>query len=169
MTSVEPIRYSPTMPMSAGEKTLSSRLTTELRAQILEGQLLPGARLPTELELARTWQVSRGTVRQVLSALESEGLLDRAQRRGTFVRHPNKPRALAAPAERRIGLVLSRVDSELDMDILLGVEGEAKSRGYQISFAFADERIEEQWRDVARLQADRVAGLVIFPVSDVAD
>ncbi len=151
-----------------GTQALYTQLIAHLRERILDGRLPPGARLPTEMELARELQISRGTVRQALGALESEGLLDRTQRRGTFVRRA--PEAVApAPqaAERRIGLVLSHVGNQLTLDILIGVESAAKSRGYQVSFAYSEERVEEQSRDIARLQADRVAGMIIFPISDV--
>jgi GntR family transcriptional regulator of arabinose operon len=152
----------------ANTKALYTQLIAHLRERIIDGSLPPGARLPTELELAKELQISRGTVRQALGALESEGLLDRTQRRGTFVRLP--PAAITyAPrrAERRIGLILSRLGSQLDLDILIGVEHAAKSRGYQISFAYAEERAEEQSRDIARLEADHVGGMIIFPVSDI--
>jgi DNA-binding LacI/PurR family transcriptional regulator len=146
-----------------GSKALHTQLITQLRRRILDGSLPPGSRLPTEIELAKDLRVSRGTVRQALSALESEGLLDRTQRRGTFVRDAPAPQA----AERRIGLVLNGVSNQLDLDILIGVENAVKSRGYQLSFACAEERLDEQSRDIARLCADRVAGMIIFPVSDV--
>jgi GntR family transcriptional regulator of arabinose operon len=152
-----------TLDKTANAKALYTQLLMLFRQRIQDGSLPPGSRLPTELELAKDLQVSRGTVRQALSALESEGLLDRTQRRGTFVRHP--PAAQAA--EKRIGLVLSRLGSQLDLDILIGVESAAKSRGYQVSFAYAEEHLEEQTRDIARLRGDRVAGMIIFPVSDV--
>src|SRR5262249_48399131 len=122
----------------------------------------------TELDLAEEHQISRGTVRQAMSALVNEGLLERVRGRGTFVR-PLPPAALPSPraAERRIGLVLAHSSgSQLDLDILIGVEHAAKSRGYQVSFAYAEENLEELDRDIARLRADLVAGLIIFPVSD---
>lgn len=144
-------------------KALHAQLIDQFRERILSGTLPPGSRLPPEVELARNLQVSRGTVRQALSVLESEGLLDRTQRRGTFVRQRVAPQV----AERRIGLVLSRLGSQLDLDILIGVESAAKSRGYQVSFAYAEEHSEEQTRDIARMRADRVAGLIIFPVSNI--
>jgi GntR family transcriptional regulator of arabinose operon len=149
-------------------KALYTQLIAHLRERILDGRLPAGSRLPTELELARDHQISRGTVRQALGALASEGLLDRTQRRGTFVRL-SPPAVTYTPhaAERRIGLILSRLGGELDLDILIGVEHAAKSRGYQVSFAYAEERAEEQSRDITRLTADRVGGLIIFPVSDV--
>jgi GntR family transcriptional regulator of arabinose operon len=145
-----------------------AQLISHFREQILDGSLPAGARLPTELDLAEEHQISRGTVRQAMSALVNEGLLERVRGRGTFVR-PLPPVATQSPrvAERRIGLVLAHSSgSQLDLDILIGVEHAAKSRGYQVSFAYAEGNLEELDRDIARLRADLVAGLIIFPVSD---
>jgi DNA-binding LacI/PurR family transcriptional regulator len=147
-----------------------AQLMIHFREQILDGSLPAGARLPTELELAAEHQISRGTVRQAMSALVNEGLLERVRGRGTFVR-PLLPIASPAgrAAERRIGLVLAHSSgSQLDLDILIGVEHAAKSRGYQVSFAYAEESLEELDRDIARLRADNVAGMIIFPVSDAS-
>jgi DNA-binding LacI/PurR family transcriptional regulator len=145
-----------------------AQLISHFREQILDGSLPAGARLPTELDLAEEHHISRGTVRQAMSALVNEGLLERVRGRGTFVR-PLPPAITLSPraAERRIGLVLAHSSgSQLDLDILIGVEHAAKSRGYQVSFAYAEESLEELDRDIARLRADNVAGMIIFPVSD---
>ncbi len=145
-----------------------AQLISHFREQILDGSLPAGARLPTELNLAEQHRISRGTVRQAMSALVNEGLLERVRGRGTFVR-PLPPPANPAPRapERRIGLVLAHSSgSQLDLDILIGVEHAAKSRGYQVSFAYAEENLEELDRDIARLRTDLVGGLIIFPVSD---
>ena len=150
---------------------LYTHLISYFRQRILDGSLAPGARLPTEFEIAQEHQISRGTVRQALHALVHEGLIERMQGRGTFVRQlplPRSPAPAPPAAERRIGLVLHYMDGPLDLDILIGVEHAAKSRGYQVSFAYAEESLEQQSRDISRLHEDRVAGLIIFPVSDIA-
>jgi GntR family transcriptional regulator of arabinose operon len=148
---------------------LYTHLIGYFRQRILDGSLAPGAQLPTEFEIAQEHQISRGTVRQAMHALVHEGLIERVQGRGTFVRRLPLMRAPSAPqaAERRIGLVLHYMDGPLDLDILIGVEHAAKSRGYQISFSYAEESLTQQDRDIARLREDRVAGLIIFPVSDI--
>jgi len=64
---------------------LYRRIHDELRAKIEAGEYKPGARLPSELELARTYGVSRITSRQALDLLCSEGLLIRRQGMGSFV------------------------------------------------------------------------------------
>lgn len=62
-----------------GQKVLRPRQQVEesLRKAILSGQLRAGERLPAETELARQFSVSRPTIREALSALESQGLISK--------------------------------------------------------------------------------------------
>ncbi|HTW12468.1 MAG TPA: GntR family transcriptional regulator [Solirubrobacteraceae bacterium] len=50
-------------------------IAAALREQIKSGALAPGTDLPSESELSQTFSVSRGTVRQALAALRTEGLI----------------------------------------------------------------------------------------------
>ncbi|MGH7142625.1 MAG: GntR family transcriptional regulator [Planctomycetota bacterium] len=84
-----------TAPPTAGLPLAFSRalpsyalLDHALRDAIIARRLAPGARLPEERELARQFQVSRGTVRRALAALEAAGLVLRQQGRGTYVAEP---------------------------------------------------------------------------------
>jgi DNA-binding transcriptional regulator YhcF (GntR family) len=54
--------------------------------EILTGRLAGGHRLPPNEVLARNWKTSVRSVHKALSSLVAQGLLDRKQRRGTFVR-----------------------------------------------------------------------------------
>ncbi len=56
------------------------RVSEAIRARILRRELREGEILPTEIELARQFEVNRSTVREALRKLESAGLLGR--RRG---------------------------------------------------------------------------------------
>jgi CheY-like chemotaxis protein len=64
----------------------AQRAYTSLRERILQGELLPGTKLPSHLELAGTFGIAPLTMRQVLAHLDEEGLVSREQGRGTFVR-----------------------------------------------------------------------------------
>lgn len=61
------------------------QLENVLREKITSGTYSGGDRLPTEIELIEQYSVSRITVRQALSALAEEGLIERRQGRGTYV------------------------------------------------------------------------------------
>jgi DNA-binding LacI/PurR family transcriptional regulator len=153
------------------DESLYAQIVSVFRTRILNGDLLPGAQIPTEIELARENNISRGTVRQAMAILVREGLLERAPGRGTFVRQlpvaQNGGERKAPSTSKRIGLLLSLRRSELDLDILSGVEYAAKARGYQVSFAFTEESAEEQARDINHLRADHVDGMIVFPLSDI--
>jgi DNA-binding LacI/PurR family transcriptional regulator/DNA-binding transcriptional regulator YhcF (GntR family) len=152
------------------DKALYAQLITHFRVRILDGSLPPGSRLPTELDLAEEYNISRGTVRQAMTALVNEGLLERIQGRGTFVRvlpPLGRQEQGIQTIGKRIGLLLSYPGSELDLDILRGVEYAAKSRGYQVTFAYTEESAEQQKNDINRLRADGVGGLIIYPLSNI--
>lgn len=146
--------------------TLYIQLVNHYRDLIQTGALAPGARLPTELELAQVHEISRNTVRQAMSALVNEGLLERHQGRGTFVRELLVQKDQESVAEKRIGVMLCYAGDQLNMEILIGIEQAAKSHGYQVSFAYSEENSAQQARDIERLRNDRVAGLIVFPLSD---
>ena len=62
-----------------------AQLTEDLRKRITEGSFALGEKLPSEIELAAQFGVSRATLRRALSELEAEGLLARRRRVGTVV------------------------------------------------------------------------------------
>ncbi len=76
------------MSLTTGPVPKYFRLADWLRQQIRDGILQPGDQLPTEAALCERFGVSRGTVRQAIQLLVQEGLVQREQGRGTFVREP---------------------------------------------------------------------------------
>jgi len=56
-----------------------------LQQRIEVGEFQPGDQFPTEEQLCREYDLSRGTVRQAINILVNEGRLRREQGRGTFV------------------------------------------------------------------------------------
>lgn len=150
-------------------KILHTQLTTYFRERILDGRLPAGTRLPTDEQLATEYQISREAVRQALSLLVGEGLIERVQGRGTFVcQSVTGSISLASKAApRQIGLLLnSTVNVPANMDILIGVEQAVKLHGYSISFSYSEDNREQQMRDISRLRAHQVAGMIIYPPGD---
>ena len=69
----------------APPRNLTRRLAERLSAEILDGTLAPGARLPTEPEMMTALGVSRTVVREAVAALRAEGLVVTRQGVGAFV------------------------------------------------------------------------------------
>jgi len=65
--------------------TRAQWLAGDLRGRVLGGEWRRGTRLPSETELATSYQVSRVTVRTALKSLEAQGLVDIRHGAGTFV------------------------------------------------------------------------------------
>ena len=61
------------------------RIESLIRNRILNGQLEPGEKLPTENEFIKQFGVSQITIRNALSNLEREGLIVRNRAKGTYV------------------------------------------------------------------------------------
>jgi len=80
--------------MSELPQSLHAQLRDALRARILDGRLVPGAKLPSEAELTAEHGVSRITVRQALGALQAEGLIVKVHGKGAFVSHPKASQSL---------------------------------------------------------------------------
>jgi GntR family transcriptional repressor for pyruvate dehydrogenase complex len=73
----------------AAMETLTDRVFGALKRIVNDKDSKPGARLPSELEMAGRFGVSRTVIREAVSRLKSEGLVESRQGRGVFVRDRN--------------------------------------------------------------------------------
>jgi len=67
---------------------LYDKIIDDVMGKIKLGELKEGDMLPTEMELAEMYNVSRPTVRVALQKIANEGYLQRVKGRGTFIRKP---------------------------------------------------------------------------------
>lgn len=81
------------MPFAVAQKPddrlpLYLRLHDDLKGRIEGGEWKPGTMLPAETVLAEEYGVALGTLRKAVAELADNGLVERRQGRGTFVRRP---------------------------------------------------------------------------------
>lgn len=69
-------------------KSLVDTVVERIRAVIVDGQLRPGDRLPTEAVLVKQLEVSRTVLREAVGRLEMMGLISVQGSRGMFVNEP---------------------------------------------------------------------------------
>lgn len=91
-------------------QTLAQFVSSQLKQQILAGDLQPGDKLLTEQQLTQKFNVSRTVIREAISGLKQDGLLASRQGSGVFVLEPGQndetlailsknPRTIAAVIE----------------------------------------------------------------------
>lgn len=78
----------PSSPAPRRYGTLTRHVRDTLREGILAGKPAPGEKLPSEAQLIDRFQVSRTVVREALSSLREEGLVEPRRGAGVFVRDP---------------------------------------------------------------------------------
>jgi DNA-binding GntR family transcriptional regulator len=98
----------------SGPVPLCYQIKRWLSSRILSDELAPGTQLPGEFELWRPDGVSSGVVRQAMTELCYEGLLNRQRGRGTFVSVPKtagRPHQRAAGSGRRCRFAADRTST----------------------------------------------------------
>lgn len=127
---------------------------------ILEQRLDPGARLPSELELAQQYGVAPMTVRRAMERLERGGIILRRRGSGTFV-GSNPPR-VPVESPGRVGFILHDPTSPLLLGLMHSVESALRDADLQtlVLFGGFSDRLEcERIREAVAAGAQ---GLVIW-------
>ena len=78
------------MARSQKQNPLHVDISEQIHQQIIDGDYLPGDKLPSERELTEQWQVSRITIRRAIANLVQQGLVSTHQGKGAFVTHQRK-------------------------------------------------------------------------------
>ena len=75
--------------MATSRSSLRFQLADALRVRIVDGDLSPGDRLPSEPDLAKVLGVSRASIRAAITLLEEDGFVRRRRGSGTYI--ANRP------------------------------------------------------------------------------
>ncbi|TDE09338.1 GntR family transcriptional regulator [Jiangella asiatica] len=131
----------------------------QVRQDILAGRWPVGSRLPTEQELLRTHQVSLNTVRRALDVLVKEGLVERRQGSGTFVRAvpPN-----GARRPRFVGVVVPTT-GHIYAGVIEGIESVAATAGVRVVLASSEYNLGQEAARMRELLDMGVDGLLLVP------
>ena len=131
-----------------------------IRSQIASGDFEVGTKLPPEIELGRKFSISRQTVRQATSILESEGLLGRRRGSGTYVLSTGIPKR---SHYKNIGVVMTYTDDYIFPSILKGIEKVLTQNNYFMQVAFTYNKIEKERFVFNTFLKNGIDGLIIEP------
>jgi len=115
----------------ASREVLVKRVADAVREEITSGKLRPGARLMSEIALARNLDISRPTLREAMRILVREGLLDIKHGVGAFVADEHR-------------LIWSRLDSMRSFtDLIRSIGGEPGDRHLSVDRMDAPDDVAE--------------------------
>ena len=142
------------------------QLAELLRNKILEGDYLPGERIPTEPELSSLFSFSRHAVRKAVSVLEEEGYLNRVQGSGTYVTEGFRRPLLHGPGHSNtIGLILGDSQTYLSPEIIRGASDYLINQGYLPSVAMTSGSYASEKKALEIFLKNRPAGILLEPVN----
>ncbi len=145
---------------------LYRQIRQHLENQMLLGDLPLGARVPTEQELCKRHGVSRITARRALEDLREEGVIERVQGRGSFVKKLPKGGASSAPTEVGVltagGADFSLLKESWWGQIIQGLSNNLSREGFHLTllpFSLDGGSNEKLWERVDGL-GPRLAGVL---------
>lgn len=121
------------------------------------GTYSPGDKLPTELDLAGMYCVSRQTVRQALEKLESDGLISKVQGSGSYISES----ASALKKTMRIAVITTYISTYIFPSILRGIENVATSNRYSLMLSATNNSIAMERDILHNLSVNSVDGIIV--------
>ncbi len=134
-------------------------LMEQLKRDILEGRIQTGDKIPSENELADSYQISRHTVRKALSILENEQLIEAVHGKGTFCsyRIENKGNS------HNIAVVTTYISDYIFPRLIQGMDHVLTENGYSIILKNTGNSQKNEAKALQDILTKNIDGLIIEP------
>lgn len=146
--------------------TLYRQIYDRLMEDIANGAYADGRQLPTELEVAKQFFVSRITSKKALSQLAEDGVIVRIPGRGSFVKKDCHIPTLQAAREQSapvIALVMGGYGSSFGLDIVNGAVDMAEELNMHLILKNTCNDQKREAKILKSLMASNVAGIIVQP------
>lgn len=151
------------MPDIPPDIPLYAFIKRELKSQIESGELPEGTRVPSEFELARTYNVSRNPTRQALRDLEREGYIIRTPGRGSFVAPvQNRQRLLPISGWRTVALACPELECRYTRSVVQGFIQAAAEEGVQTMVYFVRFSNDSEFEFLTDMRNSGIEGIAFW-------
>ena len=140
-----------------GKKYIS--LMEELKSKILSGEIRPGAKLPSENELAQEYEISRHTVRKALAILVTDGYITTKHGKGTFC----SDRMAHRKNSKNIAVVTTYISDYIFPRLIQGMDRVLTEQGYSIMLKNTGNSRQKEAQCLEDILTKDVDGLIIEP------
>lgn len=136
-----------------------NRIIEDFTSKINSGKLRTDEALPSENELSKEYNISRGSVRSALKELQESGLIYALAGKGSFAKELN---AAQVVKQDRIAFIVPGLEDS-DFQIYQGIEETVNKEGFILSIFNSQRSIEKENRNLRLLIERNEKGAIIFP------
>lgn len=150
-------------------------IMSAIMADIQSGQLRLGDKVPSELELAAAYGVSRITAKRAMEEMNRMGLVERFRGKDTFIADGataraswldadgTKPVVPSAGTVRRIGFVTPDISDLFGDRMLEGIEQTCREHDIDLSLRFSGGAMEVELETIRWWRSHGLDGIIVFP------
>ncbi|MGG4394844.1 substrate-binding domain-containing protein [Paenibacillus thiaminolyticus] len=158
--------------MEPGNKPLYALIIDDIKRKIEEGMYTVHQQIPTEMELADQFGVSRITSKRALLELERGGYIYRKRGSGSFVKERAGDKELflggtSSAPQRIISMILPYMAANGHLDYMRGATEYLESKGYYLSIHCTDWNPEKEKALLTRLPKHGFSGIILYPISSI--
>lgn len=150
---------------------LYEKIVNQIKESIIMGELNEDAKLPTEVDLAKQFDVSRITSKRALEELRIQGYIYRIQGSGSFVASLEKNSSNSSEASddsRRIAILLPFDQSMGGIINVINDASEVFNKyNYYITIHTFQNNAESERELLTQLYGDGTKGIIFYPFSDL--
>lgn len=117
-----------------------------------------GLHLPTEREMCSKYNVSRQTIREALSGLESEGIIVKRQGDGIYISEKY------FSTRNRVALLLPEEDEYIYPELISKLKEKLLKKGYSLKVFSTKNSISEEIRILQTLLSSNIRGIISIPI-----
>lgn len=133
------------------------QIFSSISSDIRSGRYADGDQLPTEMELAAQYLVSRQSIRQALGLLARDGMIRKIRGSGSYVSS-----GLNLPQKTmRIAVIVSNIDAHIIPGILGGIEATCTQNHYSIQLMTTNNSIAKERNVLQSLLVHPVDGILV--------
>lgn len=144
--------------------TLYLEIYNDLKEKILNNTYQPGDKLPTELELAKRYGVSRITSQRALTDLERDGFIHRQRGRGSFVLNRYSIEAASNVDNNIVSIILPSDNIHSGhMEYIQGASGVLNKNKYLLSVHNTNNDFYREKELLTTLPYEGINGIIYYP------
>lgn len=132
------------------------QIANSLQEKIYHGTYSQTGYLPTEMEIAAMYNVSRQTVRHALSILVQNGLIERRQGSGSHIKQNSQSKR-----SKSIAVVTTYINNYIFPNILKDIQSVLSKNGYAVLVYATQNHVDEERKILQNLLELHVDGLIM--------